>query len=258
MNLIRLDKYLSDLGLASRKELKQIIKSGRVSVGGIAVREPERKLDPEKDEVALDGRPLSYHRFRYFAMDKPADVLTACEDRKQKTVLDLLPSELRSLGLFPVGRLDKDTTGLLLLTNDGEYAHKVISPKYRIEKVYYAETDGGITEQDVRAFAEGITLRDGLVCLPARLERAEPGRFRGCGITEASAELSAAPGACLVTVMEGKYHQVKRMLASVGKPVVLLRRLSVGALSLDRLKFDGASRICELSQEEANLVFMGK
>ncbi|MDO5445682.1 MAG: pseudouridine synthase [Eubacteriales bacterium] len=239
---MRLDKLMSDLGVASRKELKQIIKSGRVSVNGDPVREPDMKLDPENDEVALDGRPLSYRRFRYFAVDKPEGLLTACEDKKQKTVMDILPEQLRKLDLFPVGRLDKDTTGLLLLTNDGEYAHKVISPKYRIEKVYYAETDGAITNEDIALFASGVVLRDGLHCLPAKLEAAEP----------------SPCAACYVTVMEGKYHQVKRMLASVGKPVIHLRRLSIGNLELGSLQFDGDSCICELSQEQANLVFAEK
>lgn len=240
--MMRLDKLMSDLGVASRKELKQIIKSGRVSVNGVPVRVPETKLDPEKDEVALDGRPLSYHRFRYFAMDKPAGILTACEDKKQKTVMDLLPEELQKLDLFPVGRLDKDTTGLLLLTNDGEYAHKVISPKYKIEKVYYAETDGRVTEEDAELFAAGVLLRDGLRCLPAKLDPVLP----------------ASRSACFVTVMEGKYHQVKRMLASVGKPVVTLRRMSIGRLELNNLRLTEEKCVCELSQEEADLVFAEK
>ena len=234
MSMIRLDKYLSDLGLASRKELKQIIKSGRVSVNGLAACEPERKLDPEKDEVALDGRPLSYRRFRYFAMDKPADVLTACEDRKQKTVLDLLPAELRSLGLFPVGRLDKDTTGLLLLTNDGDFAHRVISPKYEVEKLYRAVTETRVGAGAAESFAAGIVLADGLQCLPAKLEAGE-GRE------------------CFVTVKEGKYHQVRRMLAAVGCPVLELRRLSIGALRLDDDTIPG--KISELSQTKIELVF---
>lgn len=240
--MMRLDKLMSDLGVASRKELKQIIRSGRVSVNGDPVRVPETKLDPEKDEVALDGRPLSYRRFRYYALDKPAGILTACEDKKQKTVMDLLPEEMRKLDLFPVGRLDKDTTGLLLLTNDGEYAHKVISPKYGIEKVYYAETDGLVTKKDADLFASGVLLRDGFRCLPAKLDPAP----------------SVSRAACFVTVMEGKYHQVKRMLASVGKPVITLRRLSIGRLELKNLRFTEDSRICELSPEEAGLVFAKK
>jgi len=233
--MIRLDKYLSDLKLASRKELKTIIKTGRVSVNGKTVTVSDCPVEEGKDEVALDGRPLSYSRFRYFAMDKPAGILTASEDRTQKTVMDLLPREVRAFGLFPVGRLDKDTTGLLLLTNDGDYAHRVISPRHAIDKRYCAETAGTPTDADIRAFAGGITLRDGLRCLPAVLEVTGENR-------------------CEVVVQEGKYHQVKRMLAAVGKPVVTLRRLSIGALELKNLEMQNS--FCELSQEAADLVFM--
>lgn len=211
---MRLDRLLSELGVASRRELRQIIRSGRVRVDGLAVTEPDRRVDPERDEILLDGESVRWRRFRYFMMDKPAGVLSVTEDRRQPTVLDLLPEELRRLSLFPVGRLDKDTSGLLLLTNDGDFAHRVISPRSGVEKRYRAEVEGVPDEADARAFAEGITLADGTRCLPAKLE-----------ITGGSV--------CFVTVTEGKYHQVKRMLASRGKPVTALRRLSAGALSLD-------------------------
>ena len=214
MPLMRLDKFLSELGVTSRKELRQIIKSGRVLVNGAAVNAPEYKLDPERDTVVLDGETLSYVKFRYFMLDKPSGVLSATEDRRQKTVLDLLPPELQALELFPVGRLDKDTTGLLLLTNDGDFAHRVISPKSEVEKLYYAKVDGVPDESDAAAFAEGIVLGDGTECLPAKLE-------------------PLGGGECLVTVMEGKYHQVKRMLAARGKPVTALHRLSMGPLKLE-------------------------
>lgn len=223
---MRLDRLLSELGAASRSELRQIIRRGRVSVDGVVVTEPERRVDPEGSEISLDGELLTYRRFRYFMMDKPAGVLSVTEDRKQKTVLDLLPPELKRLDLFPVGRLDKDTSGLLLLTNDGDFAHRVISPKSGVEKRYRAEVGGVPDEADVKAFAEGLTLGDGTKCLPARLE------ITGANI-------------CYVTVMEGKYHQVKRMLASRGKPVVSLRRLSVGALELDEALGPGGFRELE-------------
>ena len=223
---MRLDRLLSELGAASRSELRQIIRRGRVSVDGVVVTEPERRVDPEGSEIRLDGELLTYRRFRYFMMDKPAGVLSVTEDRKQKTVLDLLPPELRRLDLFPVGRLDKDTSGLLILTNDGDFAHRVISPKSGVEKRYRAEVEGVPDEADVKAFAEGLTLGDGTKCLPARLE------ITGANI-------------CYVTVMEGKYHQVKRMLASRGKPVVSLRRLSVGALELDEALGPGGFRELE-------------
>ena len=226
---MRLDRLLSELGVASRSELRRIIRSGRVSVGGETVTAPERRVDPETDSVCLDGAPLRLRRFRYFLMDKPAGVLSVTEDRRQETVLDLLPQELRRLGLFPVGRLDKDTSGLLLLTNDGEFAHRVISPKSGVEKRYRAEVEGVPDEGDAHAFAEGIVLADGTQCLPARLE-----------ITGESL--------CYVTVMEGKYHQVKRMLAARGKPVTALRRLSVGALTIPEGLAPGGAR--ELADED--------
>ena len=235
--MIRIDKYLADMGVASRKEIKQIVRSGRVKRNGVPVTAPEFKVDPEQDIISLDDVPFQYSRFRYFAMDKPTGVLTASTDKKQKTVLDLLPEELKHLDLFPVGRLDKDTSGLLLLTNDGEFAHKVISPRYEIKKKYFAVTEGIPTAQDAEQFREGIVLRDGLHCLPAELEL-------------------TGENCCFVTVREGKYHQVRRMLAAVGKPVTELRRLSIGALQIENLDF--TENVCELSQQMLALVFESK
>lgn len=229
MPVMRLDRALSELGVATRSELRQMIRSGRVSVSGRVVTAPETRVDPGTDTLCLDGKTLHYQRFRYFMMDKPAGVLSVTEDRRQETVLSLLPPELRRLELFPVGRLDKDTSGLLLLTNDGDFAHRVISPKSGIQKRYRAEVEGVPDEADQRAFEAGLVLADGTRCLPARLE-----------ITGGSV--------CFVTVMEGKYHQVKRMLASRGKPVIALRRLSVGALELDELL--GAGGFRELSETD--------
>ena len=225
----RLDKVLSDLGVASRKELKEIIRSGRVTVDGRVEKRPERRLDPEQNRICLDGKALEYRRYRYFMMDKPLGVVTATEDAGQKTVIDLLPEDLKGLGLFPVGRLDKDTSGLLLLTNDGDFAHRVISPKSCVEKRYYARVEGKPDGSDVLAFRAGLTLGDGTVCQPAALEI--------LGESE-----------CLVTVTEGKYHQVRRMLASRGKPVRELRRLSEGGLSLDENLDPGGIR--ELDDED--------
>jgi len=232
---IRLDKYLSDLGLASRKELRAIIKSGRVSVDGKIVTGPEVKIDSSA-LVCLDGEQLSYSRFHYYMMNKPAGVLSATEDGKQNTVLDLVSPQMRRLGLFPVGRLDKDTCGLLLLTDDGEFAHRVISPKSGVEKLYYAKVEGEPCHQDVEAFAEGIVLGDGTQCLPAKLEL--------LGGEE-----------CLVTVMEGKYHQVKRMLASRGKPVLELKRLRIGELWLDETLQPGEYR--EMTENDLCKVLSG-
>ena len=214
MAKLRLDKLLSDMGIASRKELKQMIKSGRVSVNGKAAVSPETKVDGDADEICLDGERLRYAKYRYYMIDKPCGVLTATEDSRQKTVMDLLTPEMRRMGLFPVGRLDKDTSGLLLLTNDGEFSHRVISPKSCVEKRYYARVDGEAGKEDVIAFEKGIVLGDGTQCLPAKLEL--------LGGDE-----------CIVTVMEGKYHQVRRMLASRGKPVLELRRIAIGELELE-------------------------
>ena len=234
MPKLRLDKVLSDLGVASRRELKEIIRSGRVLVNGVPVREPERKLDPEQEQLSLDGELLSAPRPRYWMMDKPLGVVCATEDTWEKTVLDLLPPELRRLGLFPVGRLDKDTSGLLILTNDGDFAHRVISPKSAVEKCYSARVDGELDDEDVRAFRDGLVLRDGTRCLPAILEPMESGK-------------------CLVRVVEGKYHQVRRMLASRGKPVLELRRISVGMLDLDENLGPGGWK--ELDKEDLCRLF---
>ena len=235
MGFTRLDKLLGDMGIASRKELKAIIKAGRVAVNGKAVCVPETKPDPGCDTVSLDGVILKYAKYHYYMMDKPCGVLTATEDRKQKTVLDLLSPEIKKLDLFPVGRLDKDTSGLLLLTDDGEFAHRVISPKSNIQKLYHAVVAGIPDENDVKAFSEGLTLGDGTKCLPAGLK-------------------ISGKDECFVTVMEGKYHQVRRMLASRGKTVLELRRLRIGALEIDPSLGPGGFR--ELEQEEIDGIFL--
>lgn len=214
MPLMRIDKLISECGIASRKEIKQMIKDGRVAIDGVTANAPEQKLDPDVSRVSVDGEEISYAKFRYYMLNKPAGILSATDDGKQKTVLDLVTPEMRKMGLFPVGRLDKDTTGLLLLTNDGDFAHWIISPKSGIVKTYRAETEGTVNEADVEAFKSGLTLGDGTKCLPAEL-------------------IPLDDGACLVKVMEGKYHQVKRMLASSGKPVTKLERLSIGSVELD-------------------------
>lgn len=236
--MMRLDKLVANIGGVPRQEARRLIQSGAVTVDGQTVTQIDRKVDENAAAVTLSGAPLTYQKYRYFMMDKPAGVLTATTDRDQKTVLDLLPETLQRLKLVPAGRLDKDTTGLLLLTNDGDFVHRVISPRHHVPKVYFAETDGRPTEADVRRFAEGMTLSDGTHCLPARLE------------------LLPDRNACRVTIREGKYHQVKRMLAACGTPVVTLRRLSVGGLLLDKMLSPGGYR--ELTPEEREAVFMDK
>ena len=225
----RLDKIISATGKKSRREVREMVRQGRVLVDGKPAPAADMKVDPQTAVILLDGEPLGYEKFTYVMLHKPAGVLTATEDRRQETVLDLLPPELRRRALSPVGRLDKDTEGLLLLTNDGQLAHRLLSPKSHVDKVYYARVDGALELGDIAAFAAGMTLGDGLECLPAGLEILSP--------TEA-----------LVTLREGKFHQVKRMLAARGKPVLYLKRLSMGRLRLDPALAPGAWRM--LTEEE--------
>lgn len=224
---MRLDKFLSEAGVASRKELKSIIKSGRVTVDGVTVKSPETKVDETGSVVAVDGTEVRLAGTVVLMLHKPSGYVTSTEDPRDPTVMELLPAEYQKLGLFPVGRLDKDTEGLLLFTNDGDLGHRLTSPRHQVEKEYYAETDGAVDQQDVLAFSEGIELRDGTKCLPA--------------------ELVACEGGCRVIVREGKYHQVRRMLASRGKPVTYLRRIREGGVLLGDLK-TGETRL--LSREE--------
>lgn len=221
--LLRLDKALCDTGKWSRKEAKTLIKTGKVCVNGRVIKKPEEKFDFSTASLVVQGVPVVWQRFTYIMLHKPAGVLTATEDRRQKTVLDLLSPELQKQELRPVGRLDKDTEGLLLLTNDGALGHRLLAPKSHVDKVYYAETDGTIQESDIAAFEAGMTLEDGLICQSAGLQR----------IGERK---------CLVTLREGKFHQVKRMLAARGKPVLYLKRLSMGTLKLDETLAPGEYR----------------
>ncbi|MFR5852416.1 MAG: pseudouridine synthase [Oscillospiraceae bacterium] len=230
----RLDKLLAGTGKWSRREVKALVRQGLVRVDGRLAASAEDKLDPAAAVVTVAGETISLCRFTYVMLHKPAGVLAATEDRKQPTVLDLLPPELRRIGLAPVGRLDKDTEGLLLLTNDGELAHRLLSPKYHVDKRYLARVDGELSAADAEAFARGMTLGDGLECLPAGLE-VLPDRV------------------CIVTLREGKFHQVKRMLAARGAPVLYLKRLSMGPLTLDDSLAAGAYRL--LRAEEISALY---
>lgn len=230
----RLDKLLAGTGKWSRREVKALVRQGLVRVDGRLAASAEDKLDPAAAIVTVAGETISLRRFTYVMLHKPAGVLTATEDRKQPTVLDLLPPELRRIGLAPVGRLDKDTEGLLLLTNDGELAHRLLSPKYHVDKRYLARVDGELSAADAEAFARGMTLGDGLECLPGGLE-VLPDRV------------------CVVTLREGKFHQVKRMLAARGAPVLYLKRLSMGPLTLDDSLAAGAYRL--LRAEEISALY---
>lgn len=215
MALERLDKILSGTGRWSRREVKDLVKAGRVTADGAVVARPEEKFDRMSTVLAVDGEAVDGEKYVYLMLHKPGGVLSATEDPKQPTVLDLLPAHLRRVGLFPVGRLDKDTEGLLLLTNDGPLGHRLLAPKKHVDKVYFVRVDGKLDREDIAAFRSGMTLGDGLQCLPAELEVLE------------------APDTGLVTLREGKYHQVKRMLAARGKPVIYLKRLSMGPITLD-------------------------
>lgn len=225
----RLDKVISATGKKSRREVKELVRQGRIYVDGKAASSADMKVDPDQSEILLDGVSIGYEKFTYIMLHKPAGVLSAVEDKRQKTVLDLLPEELQRRGLSPVGRLDKDTEGLLILTNDGELTHRLLSPKHHVDKVYYARVEGCLEKTDCHAFAQGMTLGDGLECMPAGLE-------------------ILSPHEALVTLQEGKYHQVKRMLAARGKPVIYLKRLSMGTLRLDESLHPGEFRV--LTREE--------
>ena len=224
---MRLDRLLANLGAATRSECHTLVQRGRVTVNGVTVKSTDQSVQPG-DTVTVNGQTLDTRLSRHLMLYKPAGVLTAAEDARQKTVMELLPRTYNALGCMPIGRLDKDTTGLLLLTTDGELAHRLISPKRHVDKVYEAYVDGELTEQDAEAFRKGIPLKD-FTALPAKLEILEKDH-------------------ALVTVQEGKYHQVKRMFGALDKPVLRLHRRSFGPLALDAALQLGEYR--ELSEEE--------
>ncbi len=231
MAIQRLDRLLSDAHGVSRREAKALLRAGRVTVNGVPERDPERKIDTSCDTVAADGTALDLRPFRYYMLHKPAGILSATEDRTQKTVLELLPPEARRPGLAPVGRLDKDTTGLLLLTDDGALAHTLISPKRHVPKVYRALLDAPADAGMAAAFAAGLVLGDGTRCLPAVLE--------------------PICGGARITVYEGKYHQVKRMCAACGRTVTALHRERFGALTLDAALAPGQWRGLDAAELDA-------
>jgi len=213
----RLDKFLTEAGVGSRSQVKQILKTGRVTVDGMPVKDGAMKVDPQNQKIALDGDILGGKRRMVVMLNKPAGFVTATEDPRDRTVMELLPNEYRNQDLKPVGRLDKATEGLLLFTNDGDLLHRLISPKKEVPKVYYAKHEGTAGPEDIQAFREGLTLRDGTVCLSAELE-------------------PLGPGESLITVCEGKYHQVRRMMASRNMTVLYLERRREGNLELGELK----------------------
>lgn len=226
----RLDKFLCNCGAGTRSQVKDILKTGRVTVDGGVVKDGSLKIDENTAQVLLDGEAVGKTGRMVLMLNKPAGFVTATKDVNDRTVMELLPAEFK--GLKPVGRLDKETEGLLLFTNDGDLLHRLISPKKEVPKVYYARHEGTATEEDVEAFAQGLTLRDGTKCLSAKLE-------------------PLAAGESLVAVCEGKYHQVRRMLASRGMPVTYLERRAFGGLTLEGLK-RGCVRL--LTENEVSLL----
>ncbi|MHC8517386.1 pseudouridine synthase [Sporosarcina sp. ITBMC105] len=233
---MRLDKLVSNMGFGSRKEVKGLLKKGAIQVNGVPVKDPALHVHPEQDEVSILGERIIYREFIYLMMHKPQGVISATEDNRDRTVIDLLDDEYRHFEPFPVGRLDKDTEGLLLLTNNGKLAHELLSPKKEVPKMYYAHIEGVVDQEDVERFAEGVTLEDGYFTKPGMLKI-----LKSAPISEIE-----------LTITEGKFHQVKRMFEAVGKKVIYLKRMTMGELTLDESLALGECR--ELTDEEINLL----
>lgn len=235
---MRLDKFLADMGKGTRSQIKEAARKGRIQINGIITKKPDTKVDPEKDTVLFDGFAVSYVTMEYYMLNKPQGVVSATEDGKYQTVIDLIDEKNRK-DLFPVGRLDIDTEGLLLITNDGMLAHRLLAPKKHVDKVYYAVCSGLVPDYAVDKFAEGLMLPDGLKCLPASLEILS--KHEDKMVTEIQ-----------LTIREGKFHQVKRMMEAVDCPVTFLKRLTMGPLTLDETLKPGEYRT--LTVEELELL----
>ena len=229
---MRIDKLLANRGFGSRKEVKKLLKSGAVKIDGVPVKDASTHINPTEQILTIHGEELEYREFIYLMLNKPPGILSATEDPLQQTVIDILEVEDAVYNPFPVGRLDKDTEGLLLITNDGQLAHRLLSPKKHVPKTYFAVIDGHVTEEDVDSFKEGVILDDGYKTMPAKLDIIKAGIRSDIEIT----------------IMEGKFHQVKRMFESVGKRVVYLQRIKMGPLALDETLELGEYR--ELTDEE--------
>ncbi len=232
---IRLDKFLADAQLGTRSEVRQLMKKGLITVNGEIIKKPEVKIDPASDRVCFDGQEISLENEVYYMLNKPAGVVSATQDNHERTVLDLFRKEDLRPDLFPVGRLDKDTTGLLLITNDGALSHRLLSPRHHVDKTYFVRVEGSITEQTAEAFEKGLDIGDEKPTLPARLEQ-------------------LCQNEALVTIHEGRFHQIKRMFHAAGCEVIYLKRLTMGSLSLDETLPEGSYRrlteeeICRLKQ----------
>lgn len=235
--MMRLDKFLCETGFGTRSQVKEMLKKGQVTVNGVAAKKPEQKIDEHKDQITCQGKIASYKKYVYYMLHKPAGVVSATEDKREKTVLDLLKSEDRRDGIFPVGRLDKDTEGFLLLTDDGDLAHRLLSPRKHVDKTYYAKIAGSVTEAHIERFREGLDIGDEKKTLPAMLE-----------ILASKTETSEIR----ITIHEGRFHQVKRMFEAVGCKVTYLKRLSMGAVALDETLAPGDYR--PLNEKERELL----
>ncbi|KXT79668.1 Ribosomal small subunit pseudouridine synthase A [Streptococcus oralis] len=235
---MRLDKFLVACAVGSRTEVKNLLKAGRVTVNGKKEKSAKLQIDEERDEIRFDGQVLEYEEFVYYMMNKSQGVISATEDPKHRTVLDLLDDIARTKEVFPVGRLDIDTHGLLLLTNDGKLAHALLSPKRHVDKTYLAQVEGIMTQEDVEIFARGLPLKD-FTCQPAKLEIVSVNSVKNQSLVR-------------VTIAEGKFHQVKRMVSYCGKEVVDLQRLTMGTLALDENLERGEWR--RLTKEELEVL----
>ncbi|MEN6314648.1 MAG: pseudouridine synthase [Clostridiaceae bacterium] len=236
---MRLDRLLSNFGYGSRSEIRKLVKNGAIRVDGSIIKDASLHIDPESSKIEINGELLNYRKFIYVMMNKPAGVISATYDNKLKTAIDLLPDEFSCFDLFPAGRLDIDTEGMLLLTNDGQLAHELLSPKKHVPKRYYALIDGIVTDEDVKLFGEGVILDDGYKTMPAELEIIE--KDAAAGLYEIE-----------LVLHEGKFHQVKRMFEATGKKVIYLKRIQMGGLKLDEALEPGGCR--ELTPEEVNLL----
>ncbi len=232
--MIRLDKFLTDMGCGTRSIIKNLVRKGKVSVNGEIIKKPEIKINEDEDVVLLDGEEIKYNRYEYFMLNKPDGYVSATTDRNEKTVLDLLKAEDRRKDLFPVGRLDKDTEGLLVISNDGEMAHKILSPKNHIAKTYYVKVNGRIENEHIEIFEKGIDIGEKNITKPGILKIIKSG-----DISEAE-----------LTIYEGKFHQVKRMFEAVGMKVVYLKRIKMGTLGLDETLKPGEYRRLTLEETE--------
>lgn len=237
MEKVRLDKAIASQGTQTRSQVRKMLKNGLVTVNGVPEKDAGRHVCAGEDVICINGVALNYRRFIYIMMNKPAGVVSASRDPKTQTVVDLVPESLKRDGLFPAGRLDKDTTGFMLITDDGDYAHRMLSPKNHVSKIYVAALDAPVCEKEIQEFEKGIVLSDGTKCLRALLEPLNDG----------------AEACARVTVCEGKFHQVKRMFQAVGREVTALKRVQIGGVKLDESLKPGECR--QLTQNEELSIF---